>query len=152
MRETLERLLATVSDHDLETLRDAILREEGRRRTVFHLHVKMPFPPLTAPDERESTVTRWARLLAWMAHDLGIPIADGQRGVAIHLVLTEPLPDPDSSAILLEEALVEAGLLVGRMPEWMTATRTETEMGDEAAVRIDLWDRAVADPQKPLWD
>jgi hypothetical protein len=136
MRESLERLLATVSDQDLETLRDAILREEGRRRTMFRLDVKMPFPPLTAPDERESTVTRWARLLAWMAHDLGIPIAEGQRGVTVRLVLTEPLADLESTAILLQDALVEAGLLLGRMPEWMTAARIEAESG-EKRLRID---------------
>ncbi len=155
MRETLERLLATVSDQDLETLRDAILREEGRRRTMFHLNIKMPFPPLAAGEDRASVVTRWARLLAWFAHDLGIPPATGQRGVAIRLALAEALPDPEDAAILLEEALVEAGLLMGRMPEWMTSARVQAvvEAGpdSEASVRIDLWDRVPAEPNPPIW-
>lgn len=146
MRETLDRLLAMVTDEDLETLRDAILREEGRRSTQFRLSVKMPFPPLdVTSDDRASLISRWARLLAWIAHDHKIPSASERRGVAMHITTPREIADPGATTIMLEEALVEAGLLLGRTPEWMTATTLELESGETEVVRIDLWDRVLAD-------
>ncbi|MBN1680824.1 MAG: hypothetical protein JW966_11075 [Anaerolineae bacterium] len=149
-REPLERLLATVTDNDLEKLRDAILREEGRRQSQLHLAIKAPYPPLSHDESAEaSSVTRWAKLLAWMAKDANIPPASGKRGVSIRLTCTDEQPDPAEAGILLQEALVEAELLLGRTPEWMDATTTEIEESDTDAVHIDMWEKPVADA---AWD
>ncbi|MBN1200307.1 MAG: hypothetical protein JXJ20_00495 [Anaerolineae bacterium] len=140
-REPLERLLENVSDEELESLRDAILREEGRRRSQFHLTITAPYPPLIPDNQAESAVTRWAKLLAWLAKDVGVTPASGKRGVSIRLVFATAPPDPRIAGILLQHALVEAGLLRGRAPEWMDATQTELEPGEADAVHIDLWEK-----------
>ena len=146
-REPLEHLLENVTDEELETLRDAILREEGRRRSQFNLTIPAPFPPLVRDDGGESTVTRWASLITWLAKDTGFPPATGKRGVSIRLAYTDARPDPQSASILLQEALVEAGLLVGRTPEWMDATTTEVEHGEIDAVHLHMWEKpAPANP------
>jgi hypothetical protein len=148
-REPLETLLATVTDEELEGLRDAILREEGRRRSQYRLIVKAPYPPLGSEiEQREATVTRWAKLLAWLANDTDVPQAEARRGVAIRLIYAETRPDPQPAGILLQEALVEAGLLVGRTPEWMDATRPEIRPGDEDMVEIEMWEKPAS---KHLW-
>ncbi len=148
-REPLERLLETVSDEDLEALRDAILREEGRRRSQYRLIVKEPHPPLVpGEDAREDALTRWGKLLAWLAQDAKIPPAEGKRGVSIRLTYAGDRPDdPAAIGILLQEALAEAGLLISRMPEWMDATATEVKHGAEDAIQIELWDRPVYTPE-----
>lgn len=150
-REPLERLLETVSDEDLESLRDAILREEGRRRSQYRLIIKEPHPPLIpVEDQDDLAVTRWARLLTWMAKDAGIPPAEGKRGVTMIITYTgSARPDPQAVSILLQAALVDAGLLLGRMPEWMDATATEVRQGDESSVKIELWDRPL---YTPAWE
>ena len=140
-REPLERLLATVSDEDLESLRDAILREEGRRRSQHRLVIKAPHPPLTPDVEGEATVTRWAKLLTWLAKEQEIPTAQHKRGVSIKLTYTTERPDAQAVGILLQEALVEAGLLLGRTPEWMDATTTEIQQGDIDSVEIQMWSK-----------
>ncbi len=145
-REPLERLLATVTDEELDSLRDAILREEGRRRSQFRLTVKAPYPPLLEDDGGEGNVTRWARLLTWMAKDASIPPAQGKRGVSIRLNFTSERPDSQLAGRLLQEALVEAGLLLGRTPEWMDATSTEVKSGDVDAVNIEMWDKSSSEP------
>jgi hypothetical protein len=147
-REPLERLLATVTDAELENLRDAILREEGRRRSQFRLIVKAPYPPLVPEAQGEATVTRWAKLLAWLAKDVDIPPAQGKRGVLIHLTYTADRPDTQAAGILLQEALVEAGLLLGRTPEWMDATTTEADRGESDSVHIEMWEKPGAEE---LW-
>jgi hypothetical protein len=146
-REPLERLLQDVTDEELESLRDAILREEGRRRSWFQLAVEAPFPPLV-PDElsAESTVMRWAKLLTWLAKDAEFPPATAKRGVSIRLIYASEKPDPQAAAILLQEALVEAGLLVGRTPEWMDATTTQVEQAAIDAVHIQMWDKPAPAP------
>jgi hypothetical protein len=144
--ESLERLLAMVTDEELESLRDAILREEGRRRTQGKLAIRAPFPPLTAADdEHTSIVTRWARLLAWLAKDTHVPLAEGKRGVSIRLIVSGDRPNAQAAGIVLQEALVEAGLLLGRTPEWMDATTTTIDSGDEDRVLIELWEKPVPD-------
>lgn len=147
-REPLERLLENVTDEELESLRDAILREEGRRRSQFRLIVKAPHPPFGASDEGEASVTRWGKLLAWLAKDENIPAARGKRGVSIRLTYNENPPDASATGILLQEALVEAGLLLGRTPEWMDATTTETEPGETSIVMIEMWEKPGAES---LW-
>ncbi|MBN2303813.1 MAG: hypothetical protein JXQ72_05020 [Anaerolineae bacterium] len=150
-REPLERLLETVSDEELESLRDAILREEGRRRSQYRLIVKEPHPPLVPEKDQDSdsAVTRWAKLLTWLAKDAKIPRADGKRGVSIRVAFSGSRPDGQAVGILLQDALVEAGLLIGRMPEWVDATATEVRAAEESSVQIELWDRPVYDP---VWE
>jgi len=146
-REPLERLLHNVTDEELESLRDAILREEGRRRSRFQLAIEAPFPPLVRDEpSAESIVTRWAKLLTWLAKDAEFPPAEAKRGVSIRLVYTSERPDPQATAILLQEALVEAGLLVGRTPEWMDATTTQVEQGETDTVYIQMWDKPAPAP------
>ena len=142
-REPLERLLETVTDDDLESLRDAILREEGRRRSRFQLAIKAPFPPLTRDDAADDTVMRWAKLLTWLAKDTDFPPATGKRGVSIRLTYTGERPDSADASVLLQQALVQAGLLVGRTSEWVDATTTEAEPADEDVVYIQMWDKPV---------
>jgi len=69
-----------------------------------------------------------------------------KRGVSIRLTYTSEKPDPQAAAILLQEALVEAGLLVGRTPEWMDATTTQVEQGEIDAVYIQMWDKPASAP------
>jgi hypothetical protein len=140
-REPLERLLEDVTDEELEGLRDAILREEGRRRSHFLLSVPAPYPPLAHGDPDENAVERWARLLTWLAKDLAFPPAAGKRGVSIRLLYTETAPDAPAATILLQQALVAAGLLVGRVPEWMDATTTEVAQAERDAILIQMWDK-----------
>src|SRR5512145_619424 len=99
-REPLERLLSTVTDEELESLRDAILREEGRRRSQFRLNVKAPHPPFVPSEEGEASVTRWGKLLAWLAKDENIPAAKGKRGVSIRLTYSGERPDASAAGIL----------------------------------------------------
>jgi hypothetical protein len=144
-RDPLDRLLENVSDEELESLRDAILREEGRRRARFELTITPPFPPLKTPDDQEeSTVTRWARLITWLAKDAGITPANGKRVVLLHITYNGEAPDPNVATILLQEALIEAGLLIARTPEWMDATITEVVSGDQDSVHIQLWDKPAS--------
>jgi hypothetical protein len=146
-REPLERLLHNVTDEELESLRDAILREEGRRRSQFELAVEAPYPPLVRDEQSgESTVMRWAKLLTWLAKDMDFSPAAAKRGVSIRMTFASEKPDPQAAAILLQEALVEAGLLVGRTPEWMDATTTQVEPGDIDAVYIQMWDKPAPAP------
>ena len=140
-REPLERLLENVTDEDLEQLRDAILREEGRRRTQYRLMIRAPHPPLPPEDLGDSIGSRWAKLLAWLAKDQSIPLATNKRAVSIRLTTTDTAYDAHQSGILLQEALVEAGLLLGRTPEWMDATTTQAEPGEIDTVWIELWDK-----------
>ena len=140
-REPLERLLEDVTDEDLESLRDAILREEGRRRVQFELTINAPFPPLVRSDESDSTVTRWAKLITWLAKDMGFPPAERKRGISIRVVYTQQAPDPQDAGILIQQALVQAGLLLGRTPEWMDATTTQLEAGQADAVHLQMWDK-----------
>jgi hypothetical protein len=146
-------LLATVSDEELESLRDAILREEGRRRLQLELVIEAPFPPLTREETNraESVVARWARLITWLAKDAGFPPAEHKRGVSIRFVYAGDKPDPRAAGILIQQALVQAGLLLGRTPEWMDATTTEVaaaEEGERAAVIIQMWDK----PDHASWE
>jgi hypothetical protein len=146
MRETLEKLLVNVTDEELESLRDAILREEGRRRAQFHLAISAPYPPLTSEEQdRAASVTRWAKLLEWLAKDAEVPPANNKRVVSIRLTHSADRPDPQAAAILLQEALVESGLLLGRTPEWMDATTTEIQQADSDAVMIDMWEKPGAE-------
>ncbi len=148
-REPLERLLETVTDEELESLRDAILREEGKRRVQLDVTLTDPLPPLDHdPDADESTLMRWAKLLTWLAKEHDFPPAERKRGVSIKLLYTETCPAADKAAILLQQALVEAGLLIGRTPEWMDATTTETEQSQRDAVTIQMWDK----PDFAAWD
>ncbi len=149
-REPLERLLEDVTDEELESLRDAILQEEGRRRVQLDLRIDAPFPPLEAAEEREATVTRWAKLITWLAKDAGFPPAEHKRAVSIRILHpgTDQPPDPQPAGILLQQALVEARLLLGRTPEWMDATTTQIEPGDASAVRIQMWDKPASVPWK----
>ena len=149
--EPLEQLLKDVSDEDLESLRDAILTEEGRRRSQYNLVIEAPHPPLVASEPAHATaVTRWARLLSWLAQQHGVPRAAVKRGVSIRVVhAAEDRPDAEAASLMLQEALVEAGLLLGRMPEWMDATHARIEQGAEDSVQIELWDRPVPQFQ---WD
>jgi hypothetical protein len=147
-REPIERLLENVTDEQLESLRDAILREEGRRRSQFRMIIKDPHPPFVRSDEGEASVTRWAKLLAWLAKDENIPAAKGKRGVSIRLTYSGEYPDASAAGILLQEALVEAGLLLGRTPEWMDATTTEAELGEGSMVLIEMWEKPAAES---LW-
>jgi hypothetical protein len=147
--EPLERLLTTVTDDELESLRDAILREEGRRRSQYQLEVTAPFPPLIPDEARAKTITRWARLLGWLASEQNVPSAEGQRGIAIQLVYASEPPPADEAGILLQEALVEAGLLLGRTPEWMAATQTQIEQGATDRVCIEMWPKPV---ETSHWD
>jgi hypothetical protein len=142
-REPLDRLLETVTDEELESLRDAILREEGRRRLQLNLVIETPFPPLTHGEEEheENVVTRWARLITWLAKDANFPPAEGKRGVSIKFVYTDQSPDTHEAGILIQQALVQAGLLLGRTPEWIDTTTTEAEQGKRAAVIIQMWDK-----------
>lgn len=146
MREPLERLLETVTDEELESLRDAILREEGRRRSYFQLTVPAPFPPLVHDDSGESTVERWARLITWLAKDTNFPSASGKRGVSIRLVYAKEAPDVRTAGIVLQQALVQAGLLMGRTPEWIDATTTEAVQGEADAVEIQMWEKPAPGP------
>ncbi|RPI95865.1 MAG: hypothetical protein EHM39_11390 [Chloroflexi bacterium] len=149
-REPLERLLEDVTDEELESLRDAILREEGRRRVQLNLQIDTPFPPLEADEERDATITRWAKLITWLAKDAGFPPAEHKRAVSIRLVSPggDQPPDPQAAGILLQQALVEAGLLLGRTPEWMDATTTQIEPGESRAVLIQMWDKPAVVPWK----
>ena len=140
-REPLERLLEDVTDEELEGLRDAILREEGRRRSRFQLTVPAPFPPLVHGDHDENVVERWARLLTWLAKDTGFPPAESKRGVSIRLLYAAAAPDAHEATILLQQALVTAGLLIGRTPEWMDATTTEVVQGEREAIEIQIWEK-----------
>jgi hypothetical protein len=140
-REPLERLLADVTDDELEHLRDAILQEEGRRRAQFHLAISEPHPPLEPDGEDAALVTRWARLLSWLAKEAGVPPAQAKRGVSIRLVCVGECPDPHAAGIMVQQALVEAGLLLGRAPEWMDATVTQAEQGDQSVIHIDMWEK-----------
>ncbi len=140
-REPLERLLETVTDEELESLRDAILREEGRRRSQFQLAVKAPYPPLVRDDRADETVLRWARLLTWLAKDMNFPPATGKRGVSIRLTYTTNAPHSEDASVLLQQALVQCGLLVGRTAEWVDATTTEAAPADEDVVYIQMWDK-----------
>lgn len=146
-REALDRLLKDVTDEELETLRDAILREEGRRRANFHLTINAPYPPLIRDEQTVSTVERWARLLAWLAKDKDFPPAESKRGVSIRIEHTGSAPDPHEASIILQQALVQAGLLVGRMPEWVDATQTEIVPGAEDVIHIEMWEKPVAEPR-----
>jgi hypothetical protein len=146
-REPLERLLEDVTDEELESLRDAILREEGRRRVQLDLTVNAPFPPLARDEEGDMTVTRWAKLITWLAKDTGFPPAERKRGVSIRVTYAQQAPDPQDAGILLQQALVQAGLLLGRTPEWMDATTTRVEVGDVDAVHIQMWDK----PEITAW-
>ncbi|MBI5961371.1 MAG: hypothetical protein HY866_21710 [Chloroflexi bacterium] len=144
-REPLDRLLENVSDEELESLRDAILREEGRRRARFQLVITPPFPPLKTSDEHEeSTVTRWAKLITWLAKDAGYGPATSKRGVMLRITYALDKPDGNVATILLHEALIEAGLLIGRTPEWMDATITELEPGEQDTVSIQMWDKPAS--------
>lgn len=146
-REPLERLLEDVTDEELESLRDAILWEEGRRRVQLNLTIDAPFPPLTRGEDGGSTVTRWAKLITWLAKDSGFPPAARKRGVSIRIIHAGQSPDPQDAGILLQEALVEAGMLLGRTPEWMDATTTQLEAGPADAVHIQMWDK----PETVAW-
>lgn len=139
--EPLERLLANVTDEQLESLRDAILREEGQRRSNHRLVITAPHPPLAVDEDHAAVVTRWAKLLTWLASDIDLPPAHGKRGIAVRLVGGIECPDTAATAILLQEALVEAGLLLGRTPEWMDATRPVEEAGDAPQIIIDIWEK-----------
>jgi hypothetical protein len=140
-REPLERLLQEVTDEELESLRDAILREEGRRRVQLELTINAPFPPLVLDDESDSTVNRWAKLITWLAKDMGFPPAERKRGVSVRVVYSQQAPDAQDAGILIQQALVEAGLLVGRTPEWMDATATQLEAGPTDVVHLQMWDK-----------
>jgi hypothetical protein len=144
-REPLERLLSTVTDAELESLRDAILREEGRRRSQFRLMINAPYPPLAHDDQDESAVTRWSKLLTWLAKDANVPAATAKRGVSIRLTYTAERPEPQTAGILLQEALVEAGLLLGRTPEWMDATTTEVSLSETDSVFIEMWEKPITE-------
>jgi hypothetical protein len=148
-REPLERLLEAVTDEELESLRDAILREEGKRRVQLNLTIDAPFPPLSRDDEDEQhVVTRWAKLISWLAKDANFPPAERKRGVSIKLVYAgDAPPDAHEAEITLQEALVEAGLLLGRESEWVDATITESEHGPRDAVMIQMWDK----PESVSW-
>jgi hypothetical protein len=148
-REPLERLLEAVTDEELESLRDAILREEGKRRVQLNLTIDAPFPPLSRDEESEQqVVNRWAKLITWLAKDANYPPAERKRGVSIKVVYTgdEP-PSAHEVGIVLQEALVEAGLLLGRESEWIDATTTEIEQGPRDAVIIQMWDK----PESVSW-
>jgi hypothetical protein len=140
-REPLERLLHDVTDEELESLRDAILREEGRRRVQLELTINAPFPPLVRDDDSDSTVTRWAKLITWLAKDTGFPPAERKRGVSVRVIYADQPPDPQDAGIMIQQALVQAGLLLGRTPEWMDATATQLEAGSADAVRLQMWDK-----------
>jgi hypothetical protein len=140
-REPLEQLLQDVTDEELESLRDAILREEGRRRVQLDLTIAAPFPPLVLDEETGSTVTRWARLITWLAKDMSFPPAERKRGVSVRVIYARQAPDPQDAGILIQQALVEAGLLLGRTPEWMDATTTQLEAGPADAVHLQMWDK-----------
>jgi hypothetical protein len=90
-------------------------------------------------------VTRWAKLVEWLAKDPEIPPASTKRGVSIRLTCSSTSPDPQVAGIVLQEALVEAGMLLGRTPEWMDATTTEVVNGSEDSVTIDMWEKPVAE-------
>jgi hypothetical protein len=144
-REPLDRLLENVSDEELESLRDAILREEGRRRAHFQLTITAPFPPLkTSGEHEESAVTRWAKLITWLAKDAGYVAATGKRGVMLRITYAQEKPDSNVATILLHEALIEAGFLVGRTPEWMDSTITEIEPGEQESVYIQMWEKPAS--------
>jgi hypothetical protein len=143
-REPLERLLENVTDEELDSLRDAILREEGRRRVQLDLTINAPFPPLVRDGESDTTVTRWAKLITWLAKDSGLPLAEHKRGVSIHITYAHQSPDPRDAGILLQQALVQTGLLLGRTPEWMDATATQVEQGEADTVHIQMWDKPVS--------
>ncbi len=142
-REALDRLLKKVTDEELETLRDAILREEGRRRSNFHLIVNAPHPPLVRDEQAAATIERWARLLVWLAKDTEFPPASGKRGVSIRIVHSGAPPDVQVASIMLQMALVQAGLLVGRTPEWVDATQTQLVEGPETQIHIEMWDKPI---------
>jgi hypothetical protein len=147
-REPLERLLEDVTDEELESLRDAILREEGHRRVQLNLRIDAPFPPLEAADERDATITRWAKLITWLAKDASFPPAEHKRAASIRILYpaADQPPDAQAAGILLQQALVEAGLLLGRTPEWMDATTTQIEPGESSAVLIQMWDKPASVP------
>jgi hypothetical protein len=146
-REPLERLLETITDEQLESLRDAILREEGRRRVQLNLIISAPFPPLIRDTEGgENLVTRWASLITWMAKESGFSPAERKRGVSLRITHAGPAPDAQEAGILLQQALVQAGLLLGRTPEWMDATTTEVAPGDVDTVVIQMWDKPATMP------
>jgi hypothetical protein len=140
-REPLERLLQDVTDEELESLRDAILREEGRRRVQLELMISAPFPPLVRGDDSDSTVNRWAKLITWLAKDTGFPPAERKRGVSVRVIYADQPPDPQDAGIMIQQALVQAGLLLGRTPEWMDATATQLEAGPADAVHLQMWDK-----------
>lgn len=145
-REALDRLLTTVSDEELEHLRDAILREEGRRRAALNLSIDAPFPPLVLDRGGDADVTRWANLLTWLAKDAGFPPATGKRGVSITITYSGGVPpDPQAAGIVLQKALVQAGLLGGRTGEWVDATTTLLRPGDTDAIHIRMWEKPVND-------
>ncbi len=149
-REPLERLLETVTDEELESLRDAILREEGRRRVQLNLTIEAPFPPLVRGEDvrEESAVTRWAKLMTWLAKEAEFPPAKGKRGVSIRFIYSNNEPDIHEASILIQQALVQADLLLGRTPEWIDATSPEAEPGARDAVVIQMWDK----PDSIRWE
>ncbi len=145
-RDALEHLLHDVTDEELEHLRDAILREEGRRRAALNLSIEAPFPPLVRDEHAERTVMRWAKLLTWLAKDSGFPPATGKRGVSITILHHKDAPpDPQEAGIILQQALVQAGLLGGRTGEWVDATTTRVEPGTVDAIRIQMWEKPGSD-------
>lgn len=144
-REPLERLLENVTDEELESLRDAILREEGKRRVQLNLTINAPFPPL---ERSESSVVRWAKLITWLAKDMEFPPAERKRGVSIRLIYSQDAPDLADAGIIIQQALVQAGLLLGRTPEWMDATTTEAEPGATDMIHIQMWDK----PETAAWE
>jgi hypothetical protein len=115
----------------------------------LNLTIDAPFPPLGRDEESEQhVVTRWAKLITWLANDANFPPAERKRGVSIKLVYAgdEP-PDAHEAGIVLQEALVEAGLLLGRESEWVDSTTTESEHGPRDAVMIQMWDK----PESVSW-
>ena len=98
------------------------------------------FPKGTSK-ETDTTITRWARLITWLAKDTGFPPAERKRGVSVRVIYAQQAPDPQQAGILIQQALVEAGLLLGRTPEWMDATTTQLEAGPADAVRLQMWDK-----------
>lgn len=140
-REALERLLEDVTDADLETLRDAILREEGRRRAGLTLTIPGPYPPLVRDEYTDNTVARWASLITWLAKDSGFPPATGKRGVSITITYAHTPPDPQHATVILQQALVRVGLLAGRTPEWVDATSTLVQPGPVDTITIQMWEK-----------
>ena len=87
-------------------------------------------------------------MITWLAKDANFPPANHKRGVLIKFIYTVEKPDTDKAGILIQQALVQTGLLVGRTPEWMDATTTKAESGEREAVLIQMWDK----PDTITWD